>query len=388
MRDWVKNRPLIVGGTIIMVAVTFISTLGSLYFLSATPGGERLRRQLGIDELKTFSIASTKTEKLVIEESSAFIEVSKKVQPAVVSIAATSNTLRNVIGFGVIQAPTTAGTGFIIASDGLIVTNKHVVKGSDKFTVTTFEGNSYDAKVVATDPTNDIAFLTIEAKGLPVVDLGDYDKLQIGQWVMAVGNALGELQNTVTVGVVSAKERTAEPTDGNGNVESLSGLIQTDAAINPGNSGGPLVNLAGQLVGINTAVRSDAQNIGFAIPVDDVKHDLEQYRKSGKITPPYIGIRYQTITKATAKSLNLKVDQGALLDGSAGNPVQKDSPAEKAGLRASDIITKINNDKLSETQPLTRLIRQYNPGETVKLTILRDGKEQSINLTLADYPTS
>lgn len=377
---------LLVASTVTVILLTFVSTLGTLYFLSVTPGGERIRDRLGLENLKTFNIETTRTSKIVVEESSAIIEASKKVQPAVVSVTSTGQAVRDVFGFGVIQAPKTSGTGFIVTSDGLIATNKHVVSLGEKFTVTTADGKNLEGKVVAQDPTNDLALLKVDSRGLPVVDLGDYQKVQVGQWVIAIGNALGELQNTVTVGVISAKERAANPSDGQGGTESLYGLLQTDAAINPGNSGGPLVNLAGQVIGINTAIAGNAQNIGFAIPVDDLKKSLESYRKSGKIVQPYIGIRYQPITKALASNLNLAVEEGALLTPTQdGGAIAEGSPAEAAGLKESDIITKIGDDSITQANPLARLVKRYNPGDKVKLTILRGGQEQKVELTLGEF---
>lgn len=385
MMDQRKWR-LLVASTVTVILLTFVSTLGTLYFLSVTPGGERIRARLGLENLKTFNIETTRTSKIVVEESSAIIEASKKVQPAVVSVTSTGQAVREVFGFGVIQAPKTSGTGFIVTSDGLIATNKHVVSLGDKFTITTADGKNLEGKVVAQDPTNDLALLKVDSRGLPVVDLGDYQKVQVGQWVIAIGNALGELQNTVTVGVISAKERAANPSDGQGGTESLYGLLQTDAAINPGNSGGPLVNLAGQVIGINTAIAGNAQNIGFAIPVDDLKKSLESYRKSGKIVQPYIGIRYQPITKALASNLNLAVEDGALLAPTQdGGAIAEDSPAEAAGLKEGDIVTKIGDDSITQADPLARLVKRYNPGDKVKLTILRGGQEQKVELTLGEF---
>ncbi|MEK7548847.1 MAG: trypsin-like peptidase domain-containing protein [Patescibacteria group bacterium] len=368
--------------TLAIVLVSFAGTIGSLYFLSATPGGERLRQQLGLENLKTFNIETTKTQRIVIEESSAIIEAAKKVQPAVVSVGSKGQAIRDVFGLGIIQAPEAAGTGFIVTSDGLIVTNKHVVAGFDTFTITTFDGKVLDAKVVATDPLNDLALLKVEAKGLSVVDLGDYDRVQVGQWVIAIGNALGEFQNSVTVGVISAKERSASPSDGQGRVENLFGLLQTDAAINPGNSGGPLVNLSGQVIGINTAVAGNAQNIGFALPVSDIKKALESFRKDNKIIQPYIGIRTQTITKAIASTLGLPVEKGALIHGGNQPAIDPNSPAAQVGLKEGDIITKVDNQVIDQENPLSRVVRQHNPGDKITLTILRDKVEQKIDVVL------
>jgi len=363
--------------------VAVLGAIGTLYFLSVTPTGEKIRTRLGLSELKVFDIKTSRSEKIIVEESSAIIDASKKIDPAVVSITSTGRAVRDVLGFGTIQAPRTSGTGFIMTSDGLIATNKHVVEGGQQYTVTTSSGKTFEGKVVAKDPSNDIAFLKIEANGLPVADLGDSDRVQVGQWVIAIGNALGELQNTVTVGVVSAKERSANPSDGQGNTESLYGLLQTDAAINPGNSGGPLLNLAGQVIAINTAIAGDAEGIGFAIPINELKKDLESYKKNGKIVQPYIGVRFQPITKAVAKSLELPVEKGALVVGSQNtSAVTTGGPADKAGIKDGDIITRVNNDEINEANPLVRLIRKYNPGDKISLTILRNNATQKIDVTL------
>lgn len=386
------NRPrrLIVAlfGAVIVLVVSVIGTFVALYFISATPLGERLRSTLGLKDLKTISIQDnrTQTERVVVEESSAIIDSSKKVSPAVVSITSTSKATQNIFGYGIIQAPQTSGSGFIVTSDGLIATNKHVVSGGDTFTVTTADGKTYDGKVVATDPVTDMALVKVDAHGLPVADLGDSDSIQVGQWVIAIGNALGEFQNTVTVGVISAKERKANPSDGQGNSESLDGLFQTDAAINPGNSGGPLLTLKGQVIGINTAVAGNAQNIGFAIPISELKRDLDSYRSSGKITRPYVGVRYQVITSAIAKSLSLSVEEGAYVTSSGNLPaIVKDSPADKAGLKDGDIITKVDDKAVTESNPLSRIIRGYNADDKIVITFLRDKKSQTINLTLGEF---
>ncbi len=363
--------------------VAIFGAIGTLYFLSVTPAGEKIRTQLGLDNLKVFDIRTTRSEKIIIEESSAIIDASKKVDPSVVSITSAGTATRDIPGFGTIQAPRTSGTGFIITSDGLIATNKHVAEGGETFTITTSSGATHEGKVVAKDPSNDLALIKVEANGLPVADLGDSDRVQVGQWVIAIGNALGELQNTVTVGVVSAKERSANPSDGRGGTESLFGLLQTDAAINPGNSGGPLLSLGGQVIGINTAIAGDAEGIGFAIPVNELKKDLDSYKKHGKIIQPYIGVRFQPITKAVAKSLELPVEKGALVIGTQNNPaVVAGGPADKAGLKDGDIITKINNDEITEANPLVRLIRKYNPGDKITMSVLRGDATVNIEVTL------
>ncbi|HUD20993.1 MAG TPA: trypsin-like peptidase domain-containing protein [Candidatus Saccharimonadales bacterium] len=378
MQNPKRSWPILVLGALAVFIVGILATFATLFFLSGTPAGQSLRNHLGLQNLQTFNISTTKTEKVVVEESSAIIKASSDVSPSVVSI--TSATTVNTI-FGS-QTAQTSGSGFILTSDGLIATNKHVVTGGSNFVVTTSDGKTYTGQIAATDPVTDLAFVKVDAKGLPVVDLGDSDQAQVGQWVIAIGNALGEYQNTVTVGVISAKNRQATPSDSSGNTETLDGLLQTDAAINSGNSGGPLLNIQGQVMGINTAIVGNAQNIGFAIPSNEVQKDLDSYRKNGKIIRPYIGVQYQTVTELIAKDLNLSTNQGALVYNSSGAAVVSGSPADKAGLKQGDVITKINNDSVTEASPLDQIIRKYNPGDKISVTINRGGKESTVDLTL------
>lgn len=365
-------------GALAIIAIAFAGSLWTLYMLSGTSGGAKLREKLGINSVNGINIQSTRTDKIIIEESSAVIDANKKVGPAVVSILSTAQGPINPFT-GQALTQQSSGTGFIVTSDGLIATNKHVVRGGVSFTVTTADGKTFDGNVVATDPANDLALMKVEARGLPVADLGDSDRVEVGQYVIAIGNALGEYQNTVTLGVISAENRTASPADSSGNVEMLDGLFQTDAAINPGNSGGPLLNLAGQVIGMNTAVAGNAQGIGFALPVNDLKRDLESYNKAGKILQSYIGARVQSITKAIAKSAKLPVDQGAYVVSLVSG-----SPAANAGVKAEDIITMVNKDKITETATLPRTIHKYNPNDKVTLTILRGGKEMTLEVTLGE----
>ncbi len=329
------------------------------------------------------SITAPKKERIVLEESSAVIDAVKKVSPSVVSIT----TKRNIQDFfsGQIVEQKGGGTGFILTSDGLIVTNKHVVSEQNaEYTVLTSDGKTYPAKILSTDPFNDLAVVKIDAKGLKPVELGDSNALQSGQWVIAIGNALGEFQNTVTVGVVSAKERRITAGSGNDS-ETLEGIIQTDAAINPGNSGGPLINLAGQVVGINTAIAGEGQGIGFAINIDSVKTALDSVQRTGKIVRPRLGVRYLSINTEIARSAQLPVDKGALVYRGANPsdlPVVPGSPADKAGIQENDIITKINGQEINENSSLVSLLQKYKPGDTITLTLLRKGDEQKVTVTL------
>ncbi len=321
---------------------------------------------------------------LLVKEDSAVISVAKEVSPSVVSITTNSSS---VDFFGQSQTEASSGTGIILKSDGLILTNKHVVEGGESFTVITSDGKEYsDAKVVAKDPSNDIAFLKIAAKDLVAAKLGDSSKVQVGQRVIAIGNALGQFQNTVTTGVISGKSRPITATGGNG-TESLQNLFQTDAAINPGNSGGPLVNIAGEVIGINTAVAGDgAENIGFAIPINEAKKDIATVAQSGKITRAYLGVRYVAVTQDIAARNNIlaKAIGGALISGEGS--VLSGSPADKAGVQAGDVIIRLNDTDLSENNSLASTIGKFEVGETIKVTLLRDGKERVLKVKLAEAP--
>jgi serine protease Do len=373
-----------------MILVVLISLLlgavggiGGILALSADGGA--LAKKVGIN-LADISIPTTRTEKVVVEESSAIIDSANKVSPAVVSITL-KTTVQDIFGQSYQQEG--AGTGFIITNDGLILTNKHVVSDSSaKYTVVTTDGKSYDATVQSLDPVYDLAVIKIDAKNLPVVELGDSDQLKVGQWVVAIGNALGRFENTVTAGVISAKDRSIEASDAsNGSSESISNLLQTDAAINSGNSGGPLVNLKGQVVGINTAVASGAQSIGFAIPINQAKSAIDSIKATGKIVRPYLGVRYLPITADIAKSASLPVDYGALIKG--GNSITQlavipGSPADKAGLVENDIILEINGEKIDQNNSLLKLIQQYKVGDEIELKVLSKGKEKTVKLKLEE----
>lgn len=326
-------------------------------------------------------------QQVVLQESSAIIDVVKKVSPSVVSITATSN-VPSFFGFGSSQQ-TGAGTGIILSEDGLILTNKHVASDANAdYSVFTSDGKEYkNAKLVSQDPTNDIAFLRISAKGLKPAEIGDSSNLEVGQQVVAIGNALGQFQNTATHGIISGLGRPIVAGGGSESPESLQDLIQTDAAINPGNSGGPLVNMTGQVIGLNTAIAGNAQNIGFSIPINDVKPAIDSVKTTGKVVRPYLGVRYVAITKEFASANNLPVTNGAYVSGDQSNPaIVPGSPAEKAGLKDGDIITKINGQAIDQSHSVSSLIGQHKVGDKVTLTILRSGKEQSIDATLEEAP--
>jgi len=284
------------------------------------------------------------------------------------------------------------GTGFIISSDGYILTNKHVVSDSEaKYKVTLNDGTEYDARLIGTDLFNDIGALKIDAQNLATVELGDSDQLVIGQSVIAIGNALAEFSNTVTTGVVSGIGRSIVASDSSGSAEKLEDVIQTDAAINPGNSGGPLLNLDGQVIGINTAISQQGQLIGFAIPINSAKSIIQGLKDSGEIVRPYLGVRYLILTPEIAKKNNLDIDHGAIILGSNDNtqlPVMPGSPADKAGLVQNDIIVEINGREINTDYDLSKAISQFKPGDEISAKIYSKGDYKTIKITLEQYQSN
>jgi serine protease Do len=255
------------------------------------------------------------------------------------------------------------GSGFVIDKEGFILTNNHVIEKAQSIKVKLSDEKEYDAEVVGKDAKTDIALIKINAKhDLPIANLGDSDKLEVGDWVMAVGNPFG-LEHTVTAGIVSAKGRVigAGPYDD---------FIQTDASINPGNSGGPLFNLKGEVVGINTAIISGGQGIGFAIPINIAKDMLSQLKSKGKVVRGWLGVIIQRVTPDIAKSFGLKESEGALV-----SDIMEQSPAEKAGIKTGDVIISYNGKKIKDMDTLPRLVGSTEIGKKVKVGIIRDGKQ-------------
>jgi len=264
------------------------------------------------------------------------------------------------------------GSGFIISSDGYIFTNNHVIEQADKILVKLSDGREYEAKVIGKDAKTDIALIKIKAgDNLPVAEIGDSDKLRVGDWVVAIGNPFG-LEQTVTAGIVSAKGRVigAGPYDN---------FIQTDASINPGNSGGPLFNMEGRVIGINTAIVAQGQGIGFAIPIAMAKNILPDLKAKGKVTRGWMGVSVQDITEDMARSLQLKDRRGAII-----SEVFKGDPADMAGLRPGDVVTAINGKKIKDTHELLLLIASFHVGDRVSISVIRDGREMSFQVTVAE----
>ena len=275
------------------------------------------------------------------------------------------------------------GSGFIVSENGIIITNKHVVNENDaEYTVITSNNQKYAVSKIYRDPLNDLAILKINANGLTALSLGDSSKLKLGQKAIAIGTPFGEFQNTITSGIVSGLGRgitAGSPFEGF--VERLDGVIQTDAAISSGNSGGPLLNSSAEVIGVNTAVSNEGENIGFAIPVNVVKELLENFEaRGGSFDRPYIGIRYSMIDAETAKTE--KLSEGAYIE-----RVEINSPAEKAGLERGDTITSVDGKKLigSDDNSVVKAIVQKKVGDIIKVEYIRDGRSMTVNITLAAY---
>ncbi len=279
------------------------------------------------------------------------------------------------------------GTGFVIdAPEGLVLTNRHVVDDETAvYSVVLNDGTELEATVLARDPFNDLAVLKVAENTItaPSLTLGDSDTLRLGQTVIAIGNSLGEFSNTVTTGVVSGTERDIIA-GSYGSSERLENVIQTDAAINPGNSGGPLINLQGEVIGINTAVSQLGQSIGFAIPINEAKQVVASVKEYGRIVRPYLGVRYSAVSPDIAAARSLPAGVGALLVAGqyAGDvAVLPGSPAEQAGLIAGDVIVQVGDQAVNEEQSLSYLIQQYQPGDSVDVTVVRENLER-ITLTI------
>ncbi len=280
-----------------------------------------------------------------------------------------------------------SGSGFFISADGLIVTNKHVVSDEQaEYTVIISGGQEYPAKVLARDPNNDIAVIKIDGMDFSAATLGDSDQIKVGQTVLAIGNPLGEFANSVSRGIVSGLKRNVSAGSGFGDSERLTDIIQTDAAINPGNSGGPLFALDGTVIGVNVAMASGAENIGFALPINSVKRVIEQVRTTGKISTPYIGVRYVMLGESIQKENDLPYAYGALIlrgQRITDFAVIPGSPADKAGLVENDIILEINREKIDGNH-LGSIIGKYDVGDEITLKVWHKGEEKEVKVKLEE----
>lgn len=393
----------------VLVSTGTIGSLGRYLTLPAVTTNAPLPATNGL------AAGSTAGASVRVEEESATIDVVRRSSPAVVSIVVRKEIARgnvfpfdDFLEFGMPFIPSIprsapqgepgekqqvgGGSGFIVTSDGYILTNRHVVTDSSAdYAVVLSDDRELPAKVLAKDPLNDLAVLKIDAGvgALPVLELGDSDQIQTGETVIAIGYALSEFRNTVTKGVISGVNRRVVAGDQRGSSEVIQEAIQTDAAINPGNSGGPLLNLRGQVIGVNTAVSREGQLIGFAIPINVAKHAVESVIRDGKIVRPWLGVRYLVITERLAKQQQLPVTTGALVvRGSTPSDlaVVPGSPADNGGVRESDIITEVDGERIDEDHPLANRIARKKPGERVRLTVLRQGKQKQIEVTLGEFP--
>ena len=334
----------------------------------------------GILNIPSLKSTSPTIERIIINEENAVTGVVDKVSPSVVAIGISQQVINPFDPFSAPQKKdSTIGTGFVVSDKGIIVTNKHVVSQANaKYSVVTKDGAKYDLQKIYRDPLNDLAIVQISAPNLKSVELGDSSKIKVGQVAIAIGNALGQFTNTVTTGVVSGVGRKVVAGDPfSGAAESLDNLIQTDAAINPGNSGGPLLNSAGQVIGVNVATTEGAQNIGFAIPINSVKSIVDEFIQKGSVSRPYLGLRYKFISKDLAILNN--IPQGAYVQ-----EVLPLSPAQKAGVLVQDIITKINGIAVDSDTKISEVVAKSTIGARVELTIYRDKKEIKVTAVLEE----
>lgn len=364
--------------------ITFV--IGVALFAAAGFGGAKLYSVLMADNedgttAQHAPLANDGNKNITSEEEN-IASVADKVSPSVVSIITSS---RNSSYFGSSEEQG-AGTGIIVSKDGYILTNKHVVEGASTVEVILSEGTSYkNVRVLGSDPLNDVAFLKIaDVNNLPAVEMGDSSSVRVGQKVVAIGNSLGQYQNTVTSGIISGTGRPVSAQSGN-SVEHLTDLLQTDAAINPGNSGGPLLNLSGQVIGINTAIAEDAQGIGFSIPINATKGILKGVLAGKGVERAYLGINYLPITADVAEQYNLSVKKGAYVFANSGPSIAAGSPADKAGIKDKDIIVKVGGVEVGDKGGVSSLVAEYTPGDTITVTVQRGGELVTVKVTLAAY---
>ncbi len=415
---------------IITSLVTFLVILGILFLVVWTHRGAvfnyfareyvQQSQNGGADAGSTGADAKNNQLSGLFSQQSMVVDAVKKANPAVVSIVISKEvpkystsyqTVPNPFGdfFGGgfpgfnFQMPQQqqngtekkeigGGSGFLVSADGLIVTNRHVVDDKTaEYTVFTNDGKKHDAKVVARDAVLDVALIKIDGRDYPYLTFADSDKLELGQSVVAIGNALAQFRNSVSVGVVSGLSRSITAGDNRGQSEALSNVIQTDAAINPGNSGGPLLDLEGHVIGVNVAIVQGSENIGFALPINSIESTIQSVKDTGKIVRPYVGIRYVPITSELKEKNSLSVDYGILVQrGETKNDlaVIPGSPADKAGIVENDIVLEVDGTKLDEDHDLATMIRGKKVGDTVTFKILHRGDYKTVSVKLEAAPQS
>ena len=412
-----KNKTILITSIIasIITFVVLFAVLGIFVFINKDSLGDTITSFFSARNIAIDGQSKSLTRNTVGEESR-IVSIVEKVKPAVVSIVITKdvpiieryyensspfgdNFFNNFFGGNGFSFPTPqyrkkgtekkevgGGSGFFVSSDGFLVTNRHVVEDKEaEYTVLTNSGDKYTAEVLARDSVLDIAILKVEGKDFSYLRFGNSDLLKSGQTVIAIGNALAEFRNSVSVGVISGLFRSIVAGDYSGRSELLEGVIQTDAAINPGNSGGPLLDLSGNVIGVNVAVQRGAQNIGFALPSNAVKNISDSVKKYGEIIRPYLGVRYMQVTKSLKDKNNLAVDYGALIvRGKTAEDLEviPGSPADKAGIVENDIILEVDGVKLKEGKSLASIIRKKQIGQKVTLKILHRGEKKEVEVTL------
>jgi serine protease Do len=408
---------LISAGVSLAVFVLFAAVLAAAAYTNRTALLDALAPRYTAEQQRSAPASTTprtQTAGQLFSQESRIVDIVDAASPAVVSVIATRDVpvmeryyeeyspFGDSFSFrvprwrqdGTREQEVGGGTGFLVSADGLVVTNRHVVSdASAEYAVFTSEGERHEVEVVARDPFIDIAVLQItdesSAESYPYLTFGNSGTLAPGQTVIAIGNALNEFRNSVSVGVVSGLSRSIVAGSGRGQVERLNEVIQTDAAINPGNSGGPLLNTDGQVIGVNVAVAQGTENIGFALPADVVSGIVASVKEYGEIVHPYLGVRYIQVNESLAERNNLSVEYGALVQRGRTREdlaVVPGSPADKAGIEENDIILSVDGQRITPEQTLGELIRRQSVGETVELTLLHDGTRETLTVTLERAP--
>jgi len=406
-----NSRQFIFAVLVISTATSFLVSVLAISFFTGFKPSQVVERV--IEKVPGKAPSEKEISERVLRQDELVVGVVKRASPSVVSVVATKDVpvveqffidpfggdpfFRQFFGGNQFKIPqyrqkgtqkqeVGAGTGFIVSDNGLILTNKHVVADTvADYTVFLNDGAKFPAKVLGRDPVQDLAVLKIDKSGLPAVTLGDSSQTEVGQTVIAIGNALGEFSNTVSVGVVSGLHRSIIASGGSGGSEELQELIQTDAAINPGNSGGPLLNLHGEVIGINTAMAQGAENIGFTIPINRAKRAIESVKSSGRIIYPFLGVNYVMVTKEVRAAKKLTVDFGAFVISGDNTPaVVKDSPADKAGLKDGDVILELGGEKIQLSNTLSQIIQKHKVGDNVALKVLRGAETMNLRATLEE----
>ncbi|MCD6401112.1 MAG: trypsin-like peptidase domain-containing protein [Anaerolineales bacterium] len=375
----------------ILYVIFVIVVAGASGLAGATAGGLAVYSAIGKNNpapQKSSPISPTPSEPNTLvqvstsEFSTTITEAVEKVGPAVVTVVGTIPG--QMTFFGRTPDGTVSGSGVIISNDGYIITNNHVIENTTNNSVILADGTELPAKVVGSDMFSDLAVLKVDGKVPAIAKLGNSDNLKPGETVIAIGSPLGDFKNTVTVGVISATERQIDTGKG----YQMQGLIQTDAAINQGNSGGPLVNLAGEVIGFNTLIvrgggygTAVAEGLGFAIPSNTARAVTAQIIDKGYFSYAYLGVRWQWITKRISEQYDLPVENGAYV-----SYIDPGSPAEKAGLKTGDIITKVGDKDLGDEMPFINALFSFSPGDTINIEIVRDSKSKTLTVTLGERP--